>query len=100
VPYVPARRPIATVLEKATPRLTELAGNEPEVKPTHTVELCLVDAKGDPVPGEDYRVELPDGRVVEGRLDARGVALVTGIVGSGTCRVNFPRWDKDAWKAM
>jgi hypothetical protein len=100
VPHVRPRRPIATVLTEAPPKLVELAPNEPEVKPRHTLELHLVDAKGEPVPGEDYRVELPDGRVVEGRLDARGVALVTGIEGSGTCRVNFPRWDKDAWRAM
>lgn len=100
VPHVAQRRPIATVLEKATPRLTDLAPHEPEVKPTHTLELHLVDAAGEPVAGEAYRVELPDGRVVEGRLDARGVALLTGIVGTGTCRVNFPRWDKDCWKAM
>lgn len=100
VPHVPQRRPIATVLDKPPPRLAELAPNEPEVRPTHTVELSLVDAAGEPVAGEDYRVELPDGSVVEGRLDARGVALVTGIVGTGTCRVNFPRWDKDCWKAL
>jgi len=100
VPYTPPRRPVATVLEKASPRLAELAPNEPEVRPTHTLELHLVDAHGEPVAGEAYRVELPDGRVVEGRLDARGIALLTGIAEKGTCRVNFPRWDKDAWKAM
>lgn len=101
VPHVRPRRPFATVLTKeAPPKLTELAPDEPEVRPRYTVELHLVDAKGEPVPGEEYRVELPDGRVVEGRLDARGVALVTGIEGKGTCRVSFPRWDKDAWRAM
>lgn len=100
VPHTRPRRPIATMLTEAPPKLSELAPSEPEVKARHTLELCLVDAKGQPVPGEDYRVELPDGRVVEGRLDARGVALVTGIEGSGTCRVNFPRWDKDCWRAM
>lgn len=100
VPHVRQRRPVATVLTEAPPRLAELVPNEPEVRPSYSVELSLVDAKGDPVPGEDYRVELPDGRVVEGRLDARGVALVTGIEDKGTCRVNFPRWDKDCWTAV
>jgi hypothetical protein len=101
VPHVRPRRPLATVLDREpAPRLSELAPREPEVKPRYTVELSLVDAKGQPVPGEEYRVELPDGRVVEGRLDARGVALVTGIESKGTCRVNFPRWDKDCWKAV
>lgn len=101
VPHVRPRRPFPTVLDREPPpRLTELAPSEPEVKAKHTLELHLVDAKGQPVPGEDYRVELPDGRVVEGRLDARGVALVTGIEESGTCRVNFPRWDKDCWQVV
>jgi hypothetical protein len=101
VPYVPPRRMIATVHEPPPPpSLSELAPNEPEAVATHTLELHLVDAAGEPVAGEAYRVELPDGRVVEGRLDARGVALLTGIVGTGTCRVNFPSWDRDAWKAM
>jgi hypothetical protein len=97
VPYVPPRRMIATVLEPPPPpSLSELAG--PEVEATHTLELHLVDAAGEPVAGEAYRVELPDGHVVEGRLDARGVAFLTGIVGAGTCRVDFPNWDKDTWK--
>lgn len=101
VPHVRTRRPFATTLtNEPPPKLTELAPNEPEVQPRYTVELHLVDARGEPVSGEEYRVELPDGRVVEGRLDARGVALVTGIEGKGTCRVNFPRWDKDCWTAM
>lgn len=101
VPHVRPRRPFATMLtNEPPPKLSELAPDEPEVEPRYTVELQLVDAKGEPVPGEEYRVELPDGRVVEGRLDARGVALVTGIEGKGTCRVNFPRWDKDCWTAM
>jgi hypothetical protein len=50
------------------------------------------------VAGEPFRVELPGGQIREGRLDARGVALLTGIVDAGTCLVNFPRWDKDCWK--
>jgi hypothetical protein len=100
VPYVPPRRMIATMLEPPPPSLSELAPDEPEVVATHTLELHLVDAAGQPVAGEAYRVELPDGHTVEGRLDARGVALLTGIVGTGTCRVNFPSWDKDAWKAL
>lgn len=100
VSYTPPRRVIATVHERAAPSLSDLAGPEPEVLATHTLELQLVDAAGEPVAGETYRVELPDGDVIEGRLDARGAALLTGIVGSGTCRVNFPKWDKDAWKAL
>lgn len=97
-PYNPPRRMIATVHETAAPSLSELVGDE--LRATHTLELRLIDAAGEPVAGEPYRVELPDGHVVEGRLDARGVALLTGIVDTGNCVVNFPNWDRDAWKAV
>lgn len=98
VPVTSNRRLMASTFEPPPERLTDLAGPEPEVKATHTLELHLVDASGEPVPGEAFRVELPGGEIREGRLDASGKALVTGIPEAGTCRVNFPRWDQDCWK--
>lgn len=98
VPHVPDRRLIATTYEPPPERLTDLTVDEPEVVATHTLELQLVDANGEPVAGEPYRVELPSGEIREGQLDGRGVALLTGIADAGTCRVNFPRWDADCWK--
>lgn len=99
VPHVADRRLMATNYDPPPERLRDLTvDEEPEVRPTHTLELHLEDANGEPVAGEPFRVELPGGEIREGRLDARGVALLTGLVDAGTCRVNFPQWDKDCWK--
>jgi hypothetical protein len=57
-----------------------------------------VNKKNKPVPGEKYRVTLPDGTTVaEGTLDSKGHARVEGI-DPGTCKVTFPDLDKNAWK--
>ena len=62
------------------------------------IEIELVDEKNKPVPGEKYRITLPDGTVVaEGTLDTKGFARVDSI-DPGTCKVTFPNLDKDAWK--
>ncbi len=64
----------------------------------HWIEIELVDKKNKPVPGEKYRVTLPDGTTVaEGTLDSKGHARVDGI-DPGTCKVTFPNLDKNAWK--
>lgn len=60
------------------------------------IEIELVDEEDEPVPGEKYRITLPDDTVAEGTLDEKGFARVDGIV-SGTCKVTFPDLDKDAW---
>lgn len=62
------------------------------------IEIELVDKEGKPVPGEAYRVTLPDGeKVAEGTVDEKGFARVDGIE-PGTCKVTFPRLEKQAWK--
>ena len=63
----------------------------------HWIAIQLVDEQGHAVPGEDYRVTLPDGTVVEGWLDEHGRAKITGI-DSGSCKITFPNRDKDVWK--
>ena len=60
------------------------------------VEIALVDEQGTPVPGEGYRIGLPDGSTVDGSLDAKGQARVEGI-DPGTCKITFPNLDKDTW---
>lgn len=60
-----------------------------------TIELVGEDDK--PIPGERYRIELPDGSVEEGRLDGLGLARVRGIEEPGTCVVTFPDLDEEAW---
>src|ERR1043166_7877152 len=58
------------------------------------VETELVEKKTKPVPGEPYRVTLPDGeKVVTGTLDEKGFARVEDI-DPGTCKVTFPRLDR------
>jgi hypothetical protein len=60
------------------------------------ISIELQDPNGNPVPGEEYRLELPDGRVMRGKVDSHGAATVTGI-DPGQCKVSFPRLDASSW---
>jgi hypothetical protein len=60
-------------------------------KKTTFVEIVLMD-DGDPpkpVAGARYRIETPEGNVIEGTLDGSGKARVDGI-DPGDCKVTFP----------
>jgi type VI secretion system secreted protein VgrG len=62
------------------------------------IEIELVDEEDNPVPGERYKVTLPDGKTVaEGTLDEKGYSKISGI-DPGTCKITFPALDKDAWE--
>jgi hypothetical protein len=61
------------------------------------VEIELLGMDGSPIPGEAYKVTLPDGAVKEGRLDDRGRARVDNI-DPGQCEVTFPALDEEAWE--
>lgn len=61
------------------------------------IEIELVGEDGSPVPGEQYEIRLPDGRILQGRLDGRGLARIVGIV-PGQCALRFPALDDDAWE--
>jgi len=62
------------------------------------IDIELADETGQPVPGEAYRVTLPDGSTLaEGTLDERGRARIEGI-DPGSCQVTFPRLDQTAWR--
>jgi hypothetical protein len=67
-----------------------------DVRPTDWIAIELIGEDDQPIPGERYRVELPDGTVREGALDAKGKARIDGIP-PGQCKISFPRLDKDAW---
>ena len=60
------------------------------------IAIVLVDEHGNPVPREQYRIELPDGSVLEGRLDAKGRARQQDI-DPGTCKISFPRLEAAWW---
>jgi hypothetical protein len=68
-----------------------------EIVDTHTVSIELIDADGNPVPGEPFRIKLPDGSIRSLTLDDEGKARVTGIETPGTCEVCFYRRDAAVW---
>ncbi len=63
------------------------AGHEPNAT---WIEFSLVDTAQHPVPGEPYKVTLPDGTVREGKTDARGLICFTGVK-PGSARIEWPR---------
>jgi len=72
---------------------------KPDPNKTSWIEIEMVNEDNEPVPGETYRITLPDGETVaEGTLDEKGFARVDGI-DPGTCKITFPELDKSAWEA-
>lgn len=72
--------------------------NAPENKNKKSwIEIELKDEDGNPVPGERYRITLPDGSITEGTLDEKGLARVDHI-DPGECQVTFPNLDEEAWE--
>jgi uncharacterized protein (DUF2345 family) len=63
------------------------------------IEIELKDDEGNPIAGERYRLKLPDGRIMEGRLNAEGRARVSGIE-PGTAQVSFPDRDANDWRSV
>jgi len=63
------------------------------------VEVCLVDRDNKPVPGEAYRIRLPDSSLMEGTLDGDGKVRFEAIV-AGQCSVCFPNIDSKEWKPI
>ena len=58
----------------------------------------LVDETGAPVPAEPYQVKLPNGKIIEGNLDAKGAVRIEGI-DQATSKVTFPQRDDAGWKS-
>jgi len=70
-----------------------------EEKQTSWIEIELVGEDDKPIPGERYRVTLPDGSVDEGTLDQNGWARVEGFE-KGDCQVTFTDLDQEAWEYL
>lgn len=60
------------------------------------IEIVLVDMENRPVPGEPYRITLPDSSVAEGTLDEKGFARVEAF-DAGNCKITFPNRDQSVW---
>jgi phage protein D len=58
-------------------------------KPKEWIEIELTDSAGKPVPGKPYRLVLPDGKVIDGSLDALGKARLENVA-PGEAKVSFP----------
>lgn len=67
---------------------------------TYWIEIELVGEDGQPIPWEEYLVELPSGVKTPGYLDAAGFARFSGLTESGDCKVCFPKLDRDAWESI
>jgi hypothetical protein len=91
----------ASVRERSSeaPAVTpsQLAGSRHKEK-LHWVEIELIDADDKPVADEAYRLQLPDGSIRTGKLDAKGRAYVGDIVAPGQCKVCFPEIDASEWR--
>lgn len=81
------------------PKPKSSQGSQPEDKKKQSwVEIKLKDEQGNAVPGEKYRITLPDGSTLaEGTLDENGYAKVDGI-DPGNCKITFPNRDGRSWK--
>ncbi|MHC4198545.1 MAG: hypothetical protein ACYSU0_00940 [Planctomycetota bacterium] len=67
---------------------------------TSWIEIELVGEDDVGIPGEKYRIILPDGETyADGTLDEKGFARVEGFE-KGTCKVCFPDIDKEAWEKI
>lgn len=77
-------------------RLARERSEQKAAAPQTWIEVALVGEDGSPIGQERYRIELPDGSVREGTLDAEGLCRVADIA-AGDCVVTFPDLDQEAW---
>jgi len=76
-----------------------LQTEEEKEQKTSWIEIELVGEDDEPIPGEKYKITLPDDSMAEGTLDEKGFARVEGFE-KGTCKVCFPDLDKEAWEKI
>lgn len=67
-------------------------------KEKHFIEFIAKEkGTGKPIPGERYRVQLPNGALREGVTDANGRIRIENIP-QGQCKLMFPNMDADTWQ--
>lgn len=90
-----------TIRKQQSTAIADANPNTPVISPcdgTKTwIEIRLVDPENSPVPGERYRVRLPDAALMEGVLDRDGKARFECIV-AGQAEITFPGLDAREWK--
>jgi hypothetical protein len=60
------------------------------------LELSMVDAFGDPIPGIRYRVTIPTGKVLEGVTPPSGRVKLVGLA-KGQCKIEWPGAEEDGF---
>ena len=66
-----------------------------EESESHWIGIELKDEEGNPIPGAVYKVRLPDGKMMRGRLDDNGKVKLENIPEGGTAEVKFPQIHED-----
>lgn len=74
----------------------DAAAKEEKPKVLSWVEFALTDENKQPLAGEKYEVELPDGSIAKGTTDSKGKAKIEGFE-PGSCKLTLPDLHKDAW---
>ncbi len=82
--------------EKAERKLPNWTKDETK---TSWIEIELVDENGKGIAGEPYEVETSDGKLCAGTLDHKGFKRIEHLE-PGTCKITFPRLDKEAWEPV
>jgi hypothetical protein len=92
------------MLTVRTPQMAALgdaAPNAPVVQACstdpHWIEFELVDAEGRPVPGEPFRIRLPDQSLRTGRTDQAGKVRFECIT-AGEAKVCYTGFDTKEWR--
>ena len=89
-----------TVRDSQMEKLGDSNPNQPVVKACannpHWIEFQLVDQDNNPVPGEPYKVRLPDKSIFTGTLNNEGKVRFDCII-AGQASISFTGLDKPEW---
>ncbi len=91
-----------TIRTEQEQALGDAAPNTPIIRACktdpHWIEFELVDARGEPVPGEPFRVRLPDQSLRTGTTGQDGKVRFEGIT-AGDATLCYTGFDKQEWNA-
>ena len=93
-------RTVDPSLGLAAVTLMRLAEAEPLADEDYAVAIELIGEDDEPIANVRYRLELPDGRVSEGRTGEDGQAFLWGLSQAGDCKLTFPDLDGEAWEPV